>query len=392
VGEQLVPQDQDHDLQAMKAAYIRAANPKMTQQQLGEKADLGNQAQVSRLLTKARDKGYLLEVFVFPPSFSPQERRIIEQSFFPRHDELENALIDRSGELADRRDGTATLKRLHIVPMPEDVASGEAHDIFGRGAAEIVAEYVDRTDTCAVAWGRTLHATLRFMRDREPRPDRPKLFMPIAGEPQNHSPNGVSPSDAAQMLAQRWGARPPALSLRGVQARIPRAVAMRDSQGIARELVAFSEAYKKIFVGNGQTRPLIERVGMVLAGIGDVNTSEEDPWFSETSDAEDDASSKVLELTLGNIGGVWLPRPDAADPTDARAKVEQMNDRWLGAQLAHFIRCSRGADIDRNRPGVVVLAVEPKKAEIILAALDLINVLVVSYPLAVELERRLLAG
>jgi len=176
------------------------------------------------------------------------------------------------------------------------------------------------------------------------------------------------------------------MSLRGVQARIPKSVAIRDTQGIARDLVGYSNAYEKIFGRPGTAeRPLIARVGMILTGIGDVTTSEKDPWYSETADAEDQS---VLQLTQGNIGGIWIPRPDLS--TADAEQVNKMNERWLGAQLDHFVRCSRGADLERH-PGVVVLAVEPGKAEIILEALDLINVLIVSYPLALELARRTLA-
>ena len=80
-------------------------------------------------------------------------------------------------------------------------------------------------------------------------------------------------------MAQRWRVPDQALSLRGVQARIPRSVATLDGEGIARKLVAFSQHYKKIFVGDGDERPLIENVGMILTGIGDVSTSKDDPWF-----------------------------------------------------------------------------------------------------------------
>ena len=377
----------DPDL--LKVAWVHAQYPQMTQAELARIADVGSQAQVSRLLNLAREKGILREVFTFPADTSDEVRRIVEQSLFPRHNELEAALVERSGELADRRDRAATLKRLHVVPVPRDMPADKALDAFGRGASEIVFDYVDGTHSCMSAWGRAVGATVKFLREGDSG-GRPKAFMPVAGEPQNHSPNGVSPSDAASIMAQRWRVPDQALSLRGVQARIPRSVATLDSDGIARKLVAFSQHYKKIFVGDAGERPLIENVGMILTGIGDVSTSKDDPWFRETSEAEDNEENRVLDLTLGNIGGVWLPRPDLEDDAKARAEVDQMNERWLGAQLKHFLRCARHADLNRGRPGVVVLAVEPTKSKIILAALDLINVLIVSYSLAEQLAAELL--
>jgi DNA-binding transcriptional regulator LsrR (DeoR family) len=59
-------------------------------------------------------------------------------------------------------------------------------------------------------------------------------------------------------------------------------------------------------------------------------------------------------------------------------------------QHGHFKHCSLTADMIRHRPGVVVLAVEPEKAKIILEALYLMNVLIVSSQLADTLARTLL--
>jgi len=68
----------------------------------------------------------------------------------------------------------------------------------------------------------------------------------------------------------------------------------------------------------------------------------------------------------------------------------KVNQRWLGAQPDDFRSCSLDADLLKRRPGVVVLAAEPDKAEIVLEALHLINVLIVSRQLADALANRLL--
>lgn len=49
-------------------------------------------------------------------------------------------------------------------------------------------------------------------------------------------------------------------------------------------------------------------------------------------------------------------------------KVAKVSERWLGAQPGGFRRCPLDADLLQRRPGVVVLAVEPDKAEIVLEA------------------------
>ena len=165
-----------------------------------------------------------------------------------------------------------------------------------------------------------------------------------------------------------------------------------DKDGIARELAGYSDSYQQIFGRPGG--PLIDRVAMILTGIGDVRTSkragerasQSDPLYLETAKAED---PEVLGLAVGNIGGVWIARDDLTDQD--RRKVEQVNERWLGAQHADFRRCSLNA-VPGQRPGVVVLAVEPEKAGIILEALYLVNVLIISRQLAETLAGDLLGG
>ncbi|HEY3879338.1 MAG TPA: hypothetical protein VGM12_12140 [Trebonia sp.] len=383
------------DYSVFLAAYYKAMDPSLTQQAIGSRANLGTQAQVSRLLAEARAKGYLREVFEFPADMRSDDRRKLQRelelSFYDRHAELEAALAKRARELCRTRSyGGNPFKRLHVVATPswragDEKARGDAFGAFGANAAEIAAGYVDEADSCSVAWGRTIDATVRRIRSRGKAPEPTKVFMPIAGEPANYEPNGVSPSDAARILAAAWPGSE-ALSLRGGPARIPKSVYEHDETGIAREMARYSRNYRRIFNRSGG---LIENVAMILTGIGDVTTSKRtgeqaDPWYRETADAED---PDVLGLAVGNIGGVWIARNGLTGP-DAK-KVEQVNERWLGAQHDDFRRCSLNGG-EAGRPGVVALAVEPEKAAIVLEALYLINVLVVSRQLADTLAAELL--
>jgi DNA-binding transcriptional regulator LsrR (DeoR family) len=386
------------DYSVLLAAYYKAADPSLTQQAIGSRANLGTQAQVSRLLAEARSKGYLREVFEFPVDMPPDERnrlqRRLDESFYKQHAALETALAKRASDLCrTRSQGGNPFKRLHVVATPEwherdEKAREDAFGAFGANAAEIVAGYVDEADSCSVAWGRTIDATVRRIRSRSKSPEPAKTFMPIAGDPANYEPNGVSPSDAARILAAAWPGSEP-LSLRGGPARIPKSVYDHDYDGIAREMASYSRNYRRIFVRPGA---LIEKVAMILTGIGDVRTSERpgeqaDPWYWETADAED---PDVLGLAVGNIGGVWIARDGLDEPDDA-GKVEQVNKRWLGAQHDDFRRCSLSGG-DSGRPGVVVLAVEPEKAAIVLEALYLVNVLIISRQLADALAHELLGA
>jgi len=385
----------NHDYHALLVAYFHGQDNALKQEAIADRLGLSGQAHVSKLLKQARQMGYLREVFEFPQDVPHDTRREIENSYFGKHSALEAELIRRAQIVRDKRsDGSSPFKRLYVCAAPGlEIRDGSARErafsTFGANAAEIVASYIDHADTCCVAWGRTLHDTVRHVRPRTPGPK--KTFMPITGEPTNYEPNGISPSDAAQMLAAAWPGSE-YLSLRGVQARIPKSVYERGNESIARELARDSDNYRRIFGHpDNQDRPLITQVAMILTGIGDAQTSGrasgvtglEDPWWLETAKAE---GRDVLSLATGNIGGIWIPRQDAT--ADERDSIEKMNARWLGAEHGHFERCSlRGGTADR--PGVVVVAVEPEKAEIILEALYLMNVLIISRHLADALAKEL---
>lgn len=384
-------------LDALKAAYYKVYDPALTQEKIGRLLAV-QQAQVSRLLKDAREHKVLQEVFRFPADLSQEDRLEIVNSFFARHGQLEDALSQRSRKLSrEQFGGGSPFKQLYVVAAPgieidNDVrVRANALRSFGMSAAGIVAGYIDEVDMCCVAWGRTIAATVEQM-PYSSVSNGTKQFIPIAGEPTNHEPNGVSASDAARRLSLAWpGSKP--LSLRGVQARIPKSIHDQDGGRIARELIRYSTSYRQIFgAPDSDETPLISEVPMILTGIGNVDTSKRnlagvgpDPWYLETVEAEE---PNVLELAVGNIGGVWIARNEISD--EDKERVAKVNERWLGAQYDHFRSCSLNADLMHHRPGAVVLAVEPDKAAIILEALHLINVLIVSRQLADELARRLL--
>jgi DNA-binding transcriptional regulator LsrR (DeoR family) len=384
------------ELDLLKTAYYSVYGPALTQDQIASRVGL-TQVQVSRLLKEARDHKVLREVFRFPADLSPEDRLEIANSFFDRHGQLEEALSGRSRKLSRKQSGGGSpFKQLYVVAAPgidnEKDARARAFSSFGVSAAGIVASYIDGVDMCCVGWGRTIAATVDYMPNSSASDEnKKKKFIPIAGEPTNHEPNGIAASDAARRLSQAWPGST-SLSLRGVQARIPKSVYDQDGGRAARELIGYSNNYRRIFgAPDSDETPLIAEVPMILTGLGNVVTSERDiagvsdPWYTETVEAE---GPNVLDLAVGNIGGVWIPKDEISD--EDKEQVTKVNERWLGAQHGDFKGCALNADSQHRRPGVVVVAVEPDKAEIILQTLHLINVLIVSRQLADQLARRLL--
>ena len=385
-------------LDLLKAAYYSAYEPALTQEQIAGRVGL-TQVQVSRLLKEAREQKVLREVFRFPADLPPEDRLEIVNSFFDRHGQLEDALSARSRQLSRKQyGGGSPFKQLNVVAAPgidnEKDARVRANALrsFGMSAAGIVASYIDEVDICCVAWGRTIAVTVESMPHSSASDEnKKKQFIPIAGEPTNHEPSGIAPSDAARRLSQAWPGST-SLSLRGVQARIPKSVYDQDGDQAARKLIRYSNQYRQIFgAPDYEETPLITEVPMILTGLGNVDTSKRDiagfsdPWYTETVEAE---GPDVLKLAVGNIGGVWIAK-DEINGKD-KERVEKVNERWLGAQYGDFRGCALNADLQKRRPGVVVVAVEPDKAGIVLETLHLINILIVSRQLADELARRLL--
>ena len=170
---------------------------------------------------------------------------------------------------------------------------------------------------CCVAWGRTIAATLDYMpHGSASAENKKKQFIPIAGEPTNHEPDGIAPSDAARRLSQAWPGSE-SLSLRGVQARIPKSVHDQDGGKAARELIRYSNDYRRIFgAAEPDETPLISEVPMILTGLGNVDTSKRDiagvsdPWYMETEEAE---GAKVLEdLAVATLAGCGFLRTKSA--------------------------------------------------------------------------------
>ena len=90
-------------VEVLKAAYFKAYAPSLTQQEIAARARLGTQAQVSRLLAEARERKILREVFQFPEGVAEDVRLQVENSFFERHAEVEEALVREARQLRGAR-------------------------------------------------------------------------------------------------------------------------------------------------------------------------------------------------------------------------------------------------------------------------------------------------
>jgi DNA-binding transcriptional regulator LsrR (DeoR family) len=295
----------------------------------------------------------------------------------------------RLNALAEANKGLHLTDVFVVYSGPEGGKAEDRLALFGRNCATRVAALLKNVETCAVAWGRTIESVVSGIKAfGPPSPNHKMQFMPLSGEPINYPAPGMSSSAAAEILAaafQPKGLEPSkgsvthynrAFSLRGVGVRIPK-TSQQDAEAI-RRFVMHCNDYREIF--REPERP-ISKVGAIITGLGDANTSENDPWFSETLDAEGlrDHPEKLRDMAIGNIGGVWF-----AKTKDYEMEVQAMNDRWLGIKKEDFDNCVRLASGGGNpkHPGVIVVAIGKTKKRIVERVAGMANYFVIDTTLA----------
>jgi len=340
-----------------------------------------SQPEVSRLYRQACESGLVVQEVRWPDG---QDHSVVDEVAFEGRDELQKRLERLSKSSGARR---PLFQKLHIVYGGSDLDDWE---LFGRKAGVEVGLLARDADVIGVAWGRNVARVVKSMPNQPSTPD--KIVIPVAGEPLTHRAE-VGATAAAELLANRFGANV-AEHLYGVGHRIPAHLAQPDQVKTIRAYLASSSSYRNIFGPSDEREvPLIDRLDMVLTGVGSTETSQasSDPLYLETVAAERAEKTRAREPSLtdaaiGNVSGWWLPR----DPADKAASsvVARVNEHWFGISLASLQGCARRAVGGRSpKPGVVVVAAEPTKAETILAAVQagVVSNLVVSRQLATSL-------
>ncbi|NLF70997.1 MAG: hypothetical protein GX575_18345 [Candidatus Anammoximicrobium sp.] len=357
----------DNDLLAMAVALLTEQG--FDQRHIQKHLALPNQEAVSRRLSQAKDRGW----FVKRSNLPEEVREEVEGIAFPRLENLKTLLEQIRGP-----NHGVGITSVHVICSGQGNSANEMRSLqtFGNRCAECVAGLLQGAETCGVAWGRTIMCMVEGL--ERYRPNRREIsFFPLAGEPFNHRDTGVSASTAAKRLAECFKSSKPAKSLHGVPLRIPRA--MNGQSDTIRSFLAQCRDYNEIF---GTATPLISKVATIITGVGDVASSEDDPWFRETRESEDMKSKELNALAAGNLGGVWLSR-DRADARQEKA-VRALNARWLGVQEEHLKACAeRAAGSSRGKPaGVIVIAAGAQKAGIVKRSLGYVNHLIIDHILA----------
>lgn len=370
--------NQDLDRDRLVIASL-AIDQHLTQRQIA--AITGkSQPEVSRLYREAREIGLVEQKVLWPKGTDPS---IVDDVAFEGREELQRRLERLSKTMLGI--SRAPFQKLHIVHGGSDQ---DAWELFGRIAGQVVGTLARSANIVGVAWGRNIDRVVRSMPTQPP--DQSKIVLPVAGEPHTHRAAKLGATDAAALLAEKLGSQR-AEHLLGVGHRIPADLADPDQVATIRAYLASSSSYRNIFGPcDDEASPLIDRLQMVLTGVGSTMTSQtsQDPLYLETLESEKAAKVARSEPSLeaaavGNVAGVWLPR----DPEDEAAGrvVDRVNAHWLGISLASLQGCAlRAVEPNAVKPGVVVVATEHEKAEAVLAAVKVgvVSNLVVSRQLA----------
>jgi len=139
--------------------------------------------------------------------------------------------------------------------------------------------------------------------------------------------------------------------------------------GELRETLESIEAYRLVF--GPQDDSFVRRMEVVIASVG---AGGRRAFGTGESDNYGNIPLKWLrDCALGDIGGILLLKPSdklpkGRDKTVVRWQFEQIRRHWTGVRIEHLKSCAIRADRE-GRPGVIVLAVGARRAEVTLACM-----------------------
>lgn len=387
------PLEDDLAVLAMKVACLKCEG--IQQREIATLLGIKSQAAVSRLLKVAREEGWIIERPNLPDGRTAADLGIgaIDAGDLNK---LEKGL----NKLAVNSDGRR-LSQVHVLHSGDK--NEERLKRFAASAAQRVISLLERfagsaaqrstsppeLPICGVSWGRTVSHVVAAVVKCHPEADsrhRSIGFIPVAGEKWTRTQQeGISPSVAAKQLAHSFChpaelKKEPPLSLQGIPVRIPKE--LHSHTAVIQRFLNACDAYNSIFTDPKK----IARIEALITGIGDTDSENAhgDPAFQETVRLEDINPDKLTELAIGNLAGVWFPRRK-----ETAKKIREINSRWLGIAEEHIVSCAKQPELDETRPGVMVFAAGPDKAEIILKAMGKVNQLFIDQTLAEALLKKL---
>lgn len=366
------------DQRAQCAAYLRARH-NMSQIEIGEALGGLSQPHVSRLLTHAQKKKYLVVT-----------ERFAEEKF-------SSDWIKQIDELLAPPDLSAALSAFcqplnRIAPNVRVFESGSGQteaalthrrNRFGRTASGRLAELLTKADIVGVAWGRTIQTMIDgiVLSNRPVDSARAIDFLPVCAEFVKLTQRGYSASRLAERLDDIYNSgNGSTVSMTGFPAFIPRAYDA-DMQRSIRRLVSDTPSFAHVFSGDD---PLAGRIDTLISSVGSSQT----PLLGaleELVHAGQVTAARLSELIVGDLGGILIPRRDLGKKD--QLLVEELNDMWTGLQIDHVRGIADRASNDPAKNGVVIVAMQAERAATILELVrsGLVNELIIDQKAADQL-------
>ncbi len=400
--------EDDIEFQAQVAAWL-FDKMNFKQEQIAEHLGI-KQPDVSRRLKLAEERGWLSRpTFLRGKDISDQRMEEIENAFYRKLPELRRC-IDR---LSRQRRPVDPPPRVHVFyggPTATDKAGyHKRQQLFGWNAALYVQELIPQMHRVGVAWGKTIARLIDGLQPLHPRFARGTLFFPVSGEPlREHGEENSATTLAASLQAMVEGGPHEGPGLNMVIPCIPDGFDEAVTKEIKQSLLGQVEGYRRIFLGEAGHAPLIDDIDTLITGVGTASKTSTDPWLIERVNAMRKEPALTREdfeaYTFGDIGGVYLLRPDLAERIALRnartfggtsktarernavveAKVRRINTQWTGIQREHVARCAERARASEQTPGVIVLAIGRAKSEAVIETVNqsLVNHLLIDHDLA----------
>lgn len=395
------------------AAYLFATSeqPDRLQSQMEIAKRMGiSEVALSRLLKRAREARLLKMSFIEQPGLG--ETEVLAELNRRQYSSVYQGAIRG---YADRYH-PGRLQGVHIFDTPSRSDSvnregwEETIEVLGQVSAGLTREFLLRSDSVAVAWGRTLHcvvAGLERLGGTGWRTNEPLEVFPLWGEfftkppkrPSRFTYPMLSSTRLAERLAHLLNGDPAsALSLAGVPALINR----RHSGAALRAIMDSlqdNDDYRTIFTGDkarrsdrqGPPSSLADRMETALVAVGSAADSTELFWNPVMAKHADFDVELLKEAACGDIGGVLIPKESTAPVSkQALRHWSQAKAHWTGVRIEHLTACAERASA-KNLPGVVVYAAGIVRCEVIAAVLrlGLVNRLVIDTKLGEALANRL---
>ena len=372
--------DPSRDLQAQKAAYLRARH-NMSQEEIGTTLGGVSQPYVSRLLRRAEEMGWLVTQLHFVDRDIPEETlaeiyRLLE----PR------SLMEVLWTLGERTG--RCIPNIRVFDSGSDSVTPQAleqrRQRFARSAAGSLNELIRAAQIVGVTWGRTVSELIEHLSGlhRGLSNQRTVQFVPVCAELVGLAMRGYSSSRLADRLNDivNEGAGDH-LSLAGVPAYIPRRYD-RGKTEVLWEYVCDIGSYQKIFK---QNMPLVAQMDALLTSVG----SSDKPVggsVAELVEAGEIDAKKLRSLVIGDIGGVLIPQPSLSNG-DKRL-IRELNEMWTGINLEHLQQTAFNASRNTKMPGNIVVALGRDKTPVLceVIRMGLVNELMVDGDLAQSLE------